>query len=125
MKTAVVCMLCAAVQVAALAGNADDLSGTERNGARDPVRRDAHAAVTHFLRADAQPQRDRLGRSVNPVWTTPLIARAISDAAKPDAIATGIAASTEVLLACQREQSSTLTLPFMRSESQQAHCYRY
>lgn len=125
MKTAVVCMLCAATQVAALAGNADNLSDSERNGARDPVPRGAHAAVTRFLRADAHPPRDRLGRPVDPGWTTPPIARAISNAARPDAIATGIAASTEVLLTCQREQSSVLTLPFMRSESQQAHCYRY
>lgn len=83
------------------------------------------ATIVRYVDTSGQPQRDRLGRPVATGWTTPLIARAISDAAKPDVIATGIAASTEVLLACQREQLSTLTLPFMRSESQQAHCYRY
>jgi hypothetical protein len=32
---------------------------------------------------------------------------------------------SEVLIQCQKEQSPLLTLPFQRSDSQQAHCFRF
>jgi hypothetical protein len=32
---------------------------------------------------------------------------------------------SEVLIQCQKETSPALTMPFLRSDSQQAHCFRF
>jgi hypothetical protein len=53
------------------------------------------------------------------------LASAIARAAKKSVIERGVEASTDAVLQCQRESSPALTTPFMRSDSQQAHCFRY
>ncbi|OEZ63631.1 MULTISPECIES: hypothetical protein [unclassified Duganella] len=50
---------------------------------------------------------------------------AIASAAKKDFIQEGIEASRKALLACQQETSAVLVMPSLRSDSQQAHCYRF
>jgi hypothetical protein len=52
-------------------------------------------------------------------------AGAIRQAAKKGVIELGVEASAEVLIQCQKAQSVVLTTSFMRSDSQQAHCYRF
>lgn len=53
------------------------------------------------------------------------LAKAIADAHKKSVAENTIQAYTEVVRQCQRETSQLQTVPFMRSDSQQAHCYRY
>ncbi|RFP19355.1 MULTISPECIES: hypothetical protein [unclassified Duganella] len=55
---------------------------------------------------------------------TPL-SLAIAGAAKKDFIETGIEASRRALIECQQETSTLLVMPSLRSDSQQAHCYRF
>lgn len=55
---------------------------------------------------------------------TPL-SLAIAAAAKKDFIETGIEASRRALIECQQETSTLLVMPSLRSDSQQAHCYRF
>lgn len=52
-------------------------------------------------------------------------ALAIARAAKKGIIEESVEAYTDVLVQCQQAQSPVLTTPFMRSDSQQAHCYRF
>ena len=52
-------------------------------------------------------------------------ALAIRTSVKKGIIELGVEAYSEVLIACQKEQSATLTLPSLRSDSQQAHCFRF
>jgi hypothetical protein len=59
-----------------------------------------------------------------PVRSSPL-ARAIGKAARKSMIEIGAEASAEILIQCQQATSVVLTTPFMRSDSQQAHCYRF
>lgn len=56
--------------------------------------------------------------------TTPL-GRAIAAAAKKGLLEQGVEASRDALLACQRETSTVLTTPLMRSDSQRDHCFRF
>ena len=50
---------------------------------------------------------------------------ALQNAWKKGVVEESVEAYTEVLIQCQKEQSPALTTPLMRSESQQAHCFRY
>ena len=59
-----------------------------------------------------------------PRWESPF-ALAIGRAAKKGIVELGVEAYSEVLIECQKEQSTVLTTPFMRSDSQQAHCFRF
>ena len=53
------------------------------------------------------------------------LAVAIAGAAKKDFIEAGIEASRRALIECQQETSTLLVMPSLRSDSQQAHCYRF
>lgn len=53
------------------------------------------------------------------------LAKAIDGAHRKGVIESGVEAYTEVLTQCQRETSQLQIVPFMRSDSQQAHCYRF
>jgi hypothetical protein len=50
---------------------------------------------------------------------------AIQNAWSKGVVERGVEGYTEVLIQCQKEQSPALTTPFMRSDSQQAHCFRF
>lgn len=52
-------------------------------------------------------------------------ARAIEKAARRGVVELAVEAYTDVLIQCQKAQSVVLTTPFLRSESQQAHCFRF
>jgi hypothetical protein len=52
-------------------------------------------------------------------------ALAVAQAAKKGVIEASVEAYTDVLVKCQQAQSPVLTTPFMRSDNQQAHCYRF
>ncbi|NRR31848.1 hypothetical protein HSX11_16855 [Oxalobacteraceae bacterium] len=53
------------------------------------------------------------------------LSAAIAGAAKKGWIEAGVEASANALIACQNEKSVVLTTPSMRSDSQQAHCFRF
>jgi hypothetical protein len=50
---------------------------------------------------------------------------ALARAWKRDFIEEGVEGTRNMLLECQRETSVLLTMPFMRSDGQQAHCFRF
>lgn len=50
---------------------------------------------------------------------------ALAKAWKRDFIEEGVEGTRNMLLECQRETSVLLTMPFMRSDGQQAHCFRF
>ena len=52
-------------------------------------------------------------------------ALAIEKAARKGIVERSVEGYSEVLIQCQNEKSTVLTTPFMRSDSQQAHCYRF
>lgn len=73
----------------------------------------------HELKLGAVPAGDKLkSRDAQ-------MSSAIAGAAKKDFIQEGIEASRKALLACQQETSAVLVMPSLRSDSQQAHCYRF
>lgn len=53
------------------------------------------------------------------------LTQAIAGAAKKDFIEAGIEESRRALIECQKETSAVLVMPSLRSDSQQAHCYRF
>lgn len=55
----------------------------------------------------------------------PSLAQAIGRAGKQGIVERSVEAYTEVLIQCQQNRSPILTVPFQRSDSQQAHCYRF
>lgn len=55
----------------------------------------------------------------------PALALAIGRAGKQGIVERSVEAYTEVLIQCQQNRSPILTVPFQRSDSQQAHCYRF
>lgn len=61
---------------------------------------------------------------INPAPNTALSV-ALARAWKRDFIEEGVEESRKMLLDCQRETSVLLTMPFMRSDGQQAHCFRF
>lgn len=50
---------------------------------------------------------------------------ALQNAWKKGVVEESVEAYTEVLIQCQKEQSPALTTPLIRSDGQQAHCFRY
>jgi hypothetical protein len=74
---------------------------------------------------DLGPARDNFGRPlVVPGPQTPF-ARAMNEAWKKDASEANLKAWSEVLIKCQQATNPAWTTVLMRSEPQQAHCYRY
>ncbi len=83
------------------------------------------------LRALVEP-RNASAPAANPrsvQFDSPLresrFALAIGKAARRGIVERAVEGYTEVLIQCQNEKSIVLTTPFMRSDSQQAHCYRF
>ncbi len=80
--------------------------------------------LRNVLIVDAVREDDRRYNSAKKMKESSL-AKAIADAHKKSVAENAVEAYTEVLRQCQRETSQLQTVPFMRAESQQAHCYRY
>jgi hypothetical protein len=53
------------------------------------------------------------------------LALAIGRAAKKGIIELAVDGYTDILIQCQKTQSVVLTTPLLRSDAQQAHCYRF
>jgi hypothetical protein len=53
------------------------------------------------------------------------LAKAIRNARKKGVIEESVLGYTEVLIACQHEQTPLLTIPFQTADSQQNHCFRF
>jgi hypothetical protein len=74
---------------------------------------------------DTAPARDSFGRPLSaPLRETPF-ARAMDEAWKKNAAEANMKAWSEVLIKCQQATNPAWTTALMRSEPQQAHCYRY
>lgn len=74
---------------------------------------------------DVSPPRDSFGRPLSaPRRQTPF-ARAVDEAWKKDASEANLKAWSEVLVKCQQATNPAWTTALVRSEPQQAHCYRY
>lgn len=80
--------------------------------------------IRNVLIVDAVRENDRWFNPEKKMKESSL-AKAIADAHKKSVAENTIQAYTEVVRQCQRETSQLQTVPFMRSDSQQAHCYRY
>ncbi|MFC5461016.1 hypothetical protein [Massilia niabensis] len=80
------------------------------------------ATDRRLLTAEIPDQRARLAGG--PVYES-TFARAIARAAKRSAAELAIEAATKIIVMCQKERNPALTTPFFRSDSQQAHCFRY
>ena len=91
---------------------------------------DAHSAGSSDARRQAvmeasSPARDQFGRLADlPPRETPM-ARAIGSAQKKDFAQANLQAWSEVLIKCQQATNPAWTTALARSDSQQAHCYRY
>ncbi|MBA5690498.1 hypothetical protein [Rugamonas apoptosis] len=62
---------------------------------------------------------------INPQAIETTLSIALAQAWKRGFIEVGVEETRRVLLECQQETSVVLTMPFMRSDAQQAHCYRF
>jgi hypothetical protein len=74
--------------------------------------------------ADLQTPDKRARLAGGPVYES-AFARAIARAAKRSAAELALEAATRIIIMCQKERNPALTTPFFRSDSQQAHCFRY
>lgn len=75
--------------------------------------------------ADMVPARDSFGRQLSPLRRQTPFARAMDEAWKKDASEANLKAWSEVLVKCQQATNPAWSTALMRSEPQQAHCYRY
>ncbi|MBC3878513.1 hypothetical protein H8K38_11885 [Undibacterium sp. FT79W] len=99
------------------------LNDSESMTARTPLLTQV-SQIRNVLIVDAVRENDRWFNPEKKMKESSL-AKAIADAHKKNVAENTIQAYTKVLRQCQRETSQLQTVPFMRSESQQAHCYRY
>lgn len=91
------------------------------------------ATLAKRLLISTQVQRLPMGSATYPDRAHPAdehahksrFALAIGRSAKKGIIELGVEAYTDVLIQCQKEQSPTLTMPLLRSDSQQSHCFRF
>ncbi|MGW8393987.1 hypothetical protein [Pseudoduganella sp. HUAS MS19] len=74
---------------------------------------------------DIPTARDSFGRPLAALRRQTAVARALDEAWKKDASETNLKAWSEVLLKCQQATNPAWTTALMRSEPQQAHCFRY
>lgn len=74
---------------------------------------------------DIAPARDSFGRPLAAPHRQTSVARAMDEAWKKDASEANLKAWSEVLVKCQQATNPAWTTALIRSEPQQAHCYRY
>ena len=85
-----------------------------------------HAAFNAPQLATALAVNPRIpGSQFNPPLRESRLALAIGKAVRKGIVERSVEGYTEVLIQCQNDKSTVLTTPFMRSDSQQAHCYRF
>lgn len=107
-----------ALSLACITAHADDGQAL-LNSTAGQLTRSTFAKGLHELKLGTAPATVKLqSRDAQ-------MSNAIAGAAKKDFIQEGIEASRKALLACQQETSAVLVMPSLRSDSQQAHCYRF
>jgi hypothetical protein len=74
---------------------------------------------------DDEVSTDRRVVMINSAAPNTALSVALARAWKRDFIEEGVEETRKMLLDCQRETSVLLTIPFMRSDGQQAHCFRF
>ncbi len=62
--------------------------------------------------------------ATSPAFDTAFSA-ALARAWKRDFVEAGVEGTRNMLLECQRSTSAVLAMPFMRSDAQQSHCFRF
>jgi hypothetical protein len=133
MRTAIAITTVLCVCVPAKAGDRE-IEPSTRSATRDerPARLPPSAAhrLVELLRAEEHVGTSgRDARRDSPVGPSreyaSAFAKAISAARVKSIVEESVQGYTEVLAACQQEQSSLLTIPFQRADSQQNHCYRF
>ncbi|KQV54203.1 MULTISPECIES: hypothetical protein [unclassified Duganella] len=84
-------------------------------------------AAKPALRAplDLAPARDSFGRPLGAPRQQTAVARAMDEAWKKGASEANLKAWSDVLVKCQQATNPAWTTALVRSEPQQAHCYRY
>jgi hypothetical protein len=98
------------------------LNDSESMTARTPLLTQV-SQLRNVLIVDAVRENDRW---FNPEKDERIVSRKSNCGCAQKSVAENtIQAYTEVIRQCQRETSQLQTVPFMRSDSQQAHCYRY
>lgn len=83
------------------------------------------ARPTLPLPLDVVAARDNFGRPLGAPRAQTAVARAMQEAWKKDASEANVKAWSEVLVKCQQATNPAWTTALVRSEPQQAHCYRY
>jgi hypothetical protein len=78
----------------------------------------------HHFELEPEHSNRPLGTQEAREYESPL-AKAIRSAKRKGIVEESVLGYTEVLIACQHEQSSLLTIPFQTADSQQNHCYRF
>ena len=74
---------------------------------------------------DIVPARDSFGRPLAAPHRQTAVARAMDEAWKKDSSDANLKAWSDILVRCQQATNPAWTTALMRSEPQQAHCYRY
>jgi hypothetical protein len=117
-------MLCAACMIAAPPAHEPgrDSITTASDGAFQV--RSAQAQTPDLLKLDDDLAAQKIAQ-LNPQLRATALATALARAWKRGFIEEGIEETKNTLVACQRETSLLMIMPFMRSEGQQAHCYRF
>ena len=82
------------------------------------------AKYSSLLMTDVPTPDNHTRLAGGPVYES-AFARAIARAAKRSASELALEAATKIIIMCQKERNPALTTPFFRSDSQQAHCFRY
>jgi hypothetical protein len=111
-RSALACLL--SISLVASAGEPDSRAAHSSRLSADM------AAVIH-----AGDTRDHSGRPHGAAPRRSSFARALDEAWRKDAAEANLKAWTEVLVRCQQATNPAWTTALMRSEPQQAHCYRY
>ncbi|MBY0557733.1 MAG: hypothetical protein K2P77_11055 [Burkholderiaceae bacterium] len=95
----------------------------------EPLLRSDGAFLVYLAQAKVRNILDPDGDETRPLRNAEArdsgLAVALARAWKRDVITDGIAATKTMLIACQRETSVVLTTALMRSDPQQAHCFRF
>ena len=81
-------------------------------------------SVLHMQLDDEVSEAKRIVVINSPAPET-MLSAALARAWKRDFIEEGVEGTRNMLLECQRETSVLLIMPFMRSDGQQAHCFRF
>jgi len=134
MKISVWCIVACVIQVSAHAADVDQatantelktLSGGQPSVRPTSVENLPMLKSDHRVTMGATRHANQIEQSADFRARESAFALAISRAAKKGVIELGVEASAEVLIQCQKAQSVVLTTSFLRSDSQQAHCYRF